>query len=79
MAPVVPKRSSVLILRTAINREAPNHERIKRFRMLAKPFSIENDEITATMKMKCRVIEERYRDLIQGLYERGSENETSLH
>jgi long-subunit acyl-CoA synthetase (AMP-forming) len=60
----------------------PSHDRRsgpRRLRILANPFSIENDEITATMKMKRRMIEERYRDLIQGLFERGSKNETSLH
>lgn len=51
-----------------INNETAGHERIKRFKILAKPFSIENDEMTATMKLKRKVIEERYSDVIDSMY-----------
>ena len=54
-----------------INRDIASHERIKGFKVLANPFSIENGEMTATMKLKRRVIEENYAELIKGLYDRG--------
>lgn len=53
-----------------INRESAGHEKIKRFKILARPFSIEGDEMTATMKLKRLVIEKKYSDLIESLYER---------
>jgi long-chain acyl-CoA synthetase len=44
-------------------------ERIKRVGLLAKEFSIEAGELTPTMKVKRRVIEEKYRAVIDRLYE----------
>ena len=54
----------------AINRECAGHEKIKRFKILARPFSIESDEMTATLKLKRKVIEEKYAELVESLYER---------
>ncbi len=44
------------------------YETIKRFAMLDHDFSFEGGELTYTMKLKRRVIEERYRDTIERLY-----------
>ncbi len=54
----------------SINRQSAGHEKIKRFKILARPFSIESDEMTATLKLKRLVIERKYADLIESLYER---------
>lgn len=39
-------------------------ERIKRFRLLPEEFSLEKDEVTPTLKLKRKVIQEHYADLI---------------
>jgi long-chain acyl-CoA synthetase len=44
-------------------------ERIKRIRLLSKEFSIEAGELTPTLKVKRRVIEQKYKDLIDNIYE----------
>ncbi len=45
-----------------------NYERVRKFAILDKPFSIENDEITPTLKIKRQVVEERYKHLIDEMY-----------
>ncbi len=44
------------------------YEKPKRFALLEQDFSFQNGELTYTLKMKRRVIEERYRDTIAKLY-----------
>jgi long-chain acyl-CoA synthetase len=43
-------------------------EKVKRFALLEKELSVENGELTPTLKVKRRVIDERYRDVIESLY-----------
>ena len=43
-------------------------ERIKKIAVVAAAFSIESGELTPTMKVKRRVVAERYADLIEALY-----------
>ena len=50
------------------NGELPRFMQIKYFRILEKPFSIEAGEMTPTMKLKKRVVEERYKDLLDSMY-----------
>ncbi len=45
-----------------------NYERIRKFTLLDKPFSLETGEMTPTLKLKRKVIEERYKDLIEVMY-----------
>src|SRR5487761_40196 len=44
------------------------YEKPKRFVLIAKDFTFANGELTYTMKLKRRVVEERYRDTIVQLY-----------
>jgi long-chain acyl-CoA synthetase len=44
-------------------------ERIKRIKLLPKEFSIEAGELTPTLKVKRRVIEQKYKTLIDEIYE----------
>lgn len=43
-------------------------EKIKRFRLLPREFSLESGEMTPTLKLKRKVIYEKYSDLIEGMY-----------
>ena len=49
-------------------RQLANFERVRKFVLLDHPFSLETGEITPTMKVKRKVIEERYVDLIDEMY-----------
>jgi len=53
------------------NGELPRFMQIKYFRMLEEPFSIEAGEMTPTMKLKKRVVEEKYKDLLNSMYTEG--------
>lgn len=51
-----------------VNAALARYEQIKRFAVLPEPFSVEGGELTPTMKLKRRVIHEKYADEIAGLY-----------
>ena len=46
-----------------------NFEKVKRFTLLTKPFTMEGGELTNTLKLKRRVVNERYKDTIERMYE----------
>lgn len=48
--------------------EFPEHEQIKKFTLLDKPFELAKDELTPTLKLKRKVIEEHYKDVIDKMY-----------
>ncbi len=52
----------------ALNLELAQYESIKRFELLAEPLTVESAELTPTMKLKRRVIEERRAVAIGRLY-----------
>lgn len=52
-----------------LNRELPSFSTIKRFQVLPRQFTLEAGEVTPTMKLKRRVISEKYRALIDSMYE----------
>jgi long-chain acyl-CoA synthetase len=51
-----------------LTRSLAQYEKPKRFALLEQDFSYHNGELTYTLKMKRRVIEQRYADLIERLY-----------
>jgi len=51
-----------------VNRDLARYEQVKRFTILPRELSIEEGELTATLKLKRRVVHERYRDVIEALY-----------
>ena len=52
-----------------LQRDLANYERVRKFVLLDQPFTIETGEMTPTMKVKRNVVEERYRHLIDRMYE----------
>ncbi len=51
-----------------VNEQLAQFETVKRFAVLDHDFTFEDGHLTYTMKLKRRVIEERYADLIESLY-----------
>ena len=51
-----------------VNMALSSYERVKRFEVLDQDFSIEGGELTPTLKVKRRVIDQRYSGLIDELY-----------
>lgn len=49
------------------------YEKIKKIALIEKEFTIENGELTPTLKVKRRVIEEHYKDVIDKMYEGGKD------
>ena len=53
----------------ALQKDLANFERVRRFTLLKKPFSIEEGELTPSLKVRRKVVEEKYAGVIQGMYE----------
>ncbi|TCC89119.1 long-chain fatty acid--CoA ligase [Pedobacter frigiditerrae] len=58
-----------------ISNELAKFERIKNFKIKRSPFSMEEGEITPTMKVKRRIVEKKYAEAINAMYEEGVEAE----
>ena len=52
-----------------VNRERSRFEQIKRFVVLPQDFTIEGGELTPTLKVRRRVVLDRYSDEVEGLYD----------
>jgi long-chain acyl-CoA synthetase len=55
---------------TKFQKQLANYEKVRKFVLLEKPFSIETGEITPSMKIKRKFVEERYRNLIEEMYDK---------
>ena len=51
-----------------VNRDRARVEQIKRFAILPRDFSLEEGEVTPTLKLRRRVIHEHFADEIEQLY-----------
>ncbi len=52
-----------------VNRGLPSYARIRRFALAPGEFSEEGGELTPTQKVRRRVVAEKYRDLLESLYD----------
>ncbi|KAA6339342.1 Long-chain-fatty-acid--CoA ligase FadD15 [termite gut metagenome] len=52
-----------------LQREFMHYEQIKRFTLLSEPFSIEHGELTNTLKLKRNVVTEKYKKIIEKMYQ----------
>ena len=59
-----------------ISSELAKFERIKNFKIKRNPFNIDEGEITPTMKVKRRIVEKKYAEAINEMYEEGIEAES---
>lgn len=50
------------------NKEFGHTDQIKKFRLMAEEWTVPGGQLTPTMKLKRKVIIEKYRDLIEGMY-----------
>lgn len=50
-------------------KDLANFERVRKFKLLTDPFTIENNELTPTMKVKRKVVEAKYATLIEEMYQ----------
>ena len=51
-----------------IQKNLSQYEKVRKFTLLEKPFTIEDGELTPTMKLKRKFVEEKYKDLIEKMY-----------
>ena len=61
----------------ALQKDLAGYEKVKRIALLPRPFSQEAGEMTPTLKVRRRVIVEKYHDLIDAMYARGKEATTA--
>ena len=53
----------------AYNEDKPHHEQIRAFALLPADLTVEDGSITPTLKVKRRILESRYHDLIDKMYQ----------
>ena len=52
-----------------LTQQLASYEKIKRFTLLARPFSMESGELTNTLKLRRRVVQKNYKEVIDKMYE----------
>ena len=51
-----------------VNRQFARAEQVKKFRLLETKLGAEDEELTPTMKLKRKLVNEKYKDLIESMY-----------
>jgi long-chain acyl-CoA synthetase len=51
-----------------VNEGLAPHEAVRKFAVLPRELSVQAGELTPSMKVRRRVVEERYRDVLDALY-----------
>jgi long-chain acyl-CoA synthetase len=52
-----------------LQKDLPNYERVRRFELLPLQLTVENGEITPTLKVKRKVVEQKFSGLIEKMYQ----------
>jgi long-chain acyl-CoA synthetase len=71
---LIADRRSVDLIKADVNRltrELADYEKVKRIALLADEFTVDGGELTPTLKIKRRVVEEKHSELIESLYSGG--------
>jgi long-chain acyl-CoA synthetase len=58
----------VAVVVERVNKRLPAIEKIRRFIIASEPFSIENDQMTPTQKVRRHVVRRHYQDALDALY-----------
>ncbi len=56
----------------AVNAQLPRYEQIKKFWIIPEPWGVETGELTPTLKLKRRVISDKFQKVIESLYPGGT-------
>jgi long-chain acyl-CoA synthetase len=51
-----------------VNNQFARVEQVKKFRLIEVRLAAEDEELTPTMKLKRKLVNEKYRELIEGMY-----------
>jgi long-chain acyl-CoA synthetase len=71
---LIADRRVVDMIRTEVNRltrDLADYERVKRVALIGSEFTIDGGELTPTLKVRRRIVEQKYADLIESLYSGG--------
>ena len=63
----LPRQFSVLKCR--LLPDLADYEKIRKFSIICEELNVENDTLTPTLKVKKRVLMERYKDMIEEMYQ----------
>jgi len=53
-----------------VNAKFARVEQVRKFRLIEQKLTAEDEELTPTMKLKRKLVNEKYRDLIESMYAR---------
>ena len=53
---------------TAVNKEMPSYATIKKFEIVPEPFTVETGELTASLKVKRKAVEQKYQNILDSFY-----------